>query len=195
MNNYELDNSWITKFKEEEEKYNDFYKEKPTSVKLYFMYTNRENFIEFIKTETILLNNEAKIEKNYLISIIKKNQICHNIKYKLLSLLKFNINIEPLEVLNINTSQNNYLTIERYLHDIHFEDTVCIFQDINSLFFIFYEPNSQRQNMQMHNSQMQNSQRQNSQMQNSQMHNSQMHNTTKKIYLKTNKRKTIRKRS
>ena len=189
MNNYELDNSWITKFKEEEENYNDFYKEKPTSVKLYFMYVNRENLIEFIKTETILLNNEAKIEKNYLISIIKKNQICHNIKYKLLSLLKFNINIEPLEVLDINTSQNNYLTIEKYLHDIHFEDTVCIFQDINSLFFIFYEPNTSQYNTTQSNSQMQQSQ-----MHNSQMQNNQKHNTTKKIYLKTKKRKTIRKR-
>ena len=147
MNNidniHEIDNSWIDKFKEEESEYNNFYKERPTSIKLYFMYVNKENIIEFIKTENVLLNNNANLEKNYLISLIKKNQINHNIKYKLLSLLKFNIDIEPIEVLSMSTNEyqekTRYLSNERFLKDIHFNDTVCIFQDINSLFFIFTE--------------------------------------------------------
>ena len=38
----EIDNSWIEQFKEEDSEYNNFYKEKPTSVKLCFMYINKE---------------------------------------------------------------------------------------------------------------------------------------------------------
>lgn len=169
----ELDNSWVEKFKKEESEYNNFYKEKPTSIKLFFIYVNREKIIDLIKTETILLNNNANIEKNHLISLIKKNQSNHNIKYKLLSLLKFNIDIEPIDVLsfndiNYNDNKEKYLTSERYIQDIHFNDTVCIFQDINSLFLIFIESNSLCKN-------------------------TSSRTTTKKIYFNTNKRKTIRK--
>lgn len=174
---YEIDNSWITKFKEEESEYNNFYKEQPTSVKLYFMYVNKENIIDFIKTENILLNNNADLEKNHLIFLIKKNQINHNIKYKLLSLLKFNIDIEPIEVLSMNTTHyqdpTKYLSNERFLQDIHFNDTVCIFQDINSLFFIFKEQSQENFKSKESSSQ----------------------STTKKIFFNTNKRKTLKKRT
>ncbi len=170
----ELDNSWIEQFKEEDSEYNNFYKEKPTSVKLYFMYINKEKEVEFIKKETILLNNNSDIEKNDLISLIKKNETNHNIKYKLLSLLKFNIDIEPLDVLSMNNvnfhkqEQTKYLTNERFLQDIHFNDTVCIFQDINSLFFFYkFQPPTTPS----------------------------PHSTTKKIYFNTKHRKTIKKRT
>ena len=81
----ELDNSWIEQFKEEDSEYNNFYKEKPTSVKLCFMYINKEKEVEFIKKETILLNNNSDIEKNDLISLIKKMKpiITSNINYYL----------------------------------------------------------------------------------------------------------------
>lgn len=174
-----LDESWIYNFKNEESEYNDFYKEKPTSVKLYFMYINREKIIDIIKTEHFLLNDKAKIEKEDLISIIKKYQVCYNTKYKLLSLLKFNIDLEPNDVisntfmtLSDTTTQTDikYMTTEHYIEDIHFKDTVCIFHDINSLIFIFYERN--HYNTINHNPT----------------------NTTKKVVFNTNRRKTVKKR-
>jgi hypothetical protein len=138
-----LDDSWITQFKTEENEYNNFYKETPVSVKLYFMYVNKENIIEIVKTEHYLLNTEGKIKKENVVSIIKKQG---NTKYKLLSILKFNIDIEPEDVISntcgdLNTHDNTYLSVEQYIQDIHFKDTVCIFHDINSLFFIFVERN------------------------------------------------------
>jgi hypothetical protein len=171
-----LDESWIYNFKNEESEYNDFYKEKPTSVKLYFMYINREKIIDIIKTEQFLLNDKAKIEKEHLISIIKKYQVCYNTKYKLLSLLKFNIDLEPNDVISntfitlTDTKQpdSKYMTTEHYIEDIHFKDTVCIFHDINSLFFIYYERNDNI--------------------------NHKPTNTTKKIVFNTNYRKTVKKR-
>lgn len=136
-----LDDSWITKFKTEENEYNNFYKETPVSVKLYFMYANKDKIIEIVKTEQYLLTTEGKIKKENLVSIIKKYG---NPKYKLLSILKFNIDIEPEDVVSNTYGEQGsrdipYLSVENYIQDIHFKDTVCIFHDINSLFFIFTE--------------------------------------------------------
>ena len=45
----ELDVKWLREFKEQEKDYNMFYKDKPTSVKLYFLYVNHYNVVEFFK--------------------------------------------------------------------------------------------------------------------------------------------------
>lgn len=166
-----LDESWVLQFKKEENDYNDFYMEMPTSIKLYFMYVNNENSIEIVKTEQFLLDDQGKITKEQLISIIKNQQIFYNTNYKLLSLLKFNINIHPLDVVSNTYSlsdDKNYLSVEHYIQDIQFQDTVCILHDLNSLFFIFMERNE---------------------------NNKTSKNQTKKITINTNFRKTNKKRA
>ena len=49
---YEIDNKWLKEIKDNEKDYNDFYKEKPTSIKIYHLYVSRENQVVFSKTET-----------------------------------------------------------------------------------------------------------------------------------------------
>ena len=138
----DLDNSWIKEFKETELNYNQFYKEQPTSVKFFYIYINSSNDIESIKTENYALTN-AIISKNNLIYKIKTQQQIGEKKYKLISLLKFNITIEPKDIVQfINTPTTNneeYLTHEKNLNDIKFQDTIRILQDINALYFILHE--------------------------------------------------------
>ena len=143
---YEIDNKWLKEIKDNEKDYNDFYKEKPTSIKIYHLYVNRENQVDFSKTETYLLNTtngkNATLHKDTLISIIKKNSSSNNIQYKLLSLLKFNLDIDPEDVISLAIHKKDgseYLSSESVLRDIVFNDTVCIFQDINSLFMVYHE--------------------------------------------------------
>jgi hypothetical protein len=60
----------------------------------------------------------------------------------LLSLLKFNLDIDPEDVISLAIHKmdgSEYLSSESVLRDIVFNDTVCIFQDINSLFLVYYE--------------------------------------------------------
>lgn len=146
MQEYEIDNKWLREIKDNEKDYNDFYKEKPTSIKIYHLYVSRDNQVHFSKTETYLLNitdgKHATLHKDTLISIIKKNSSCNNIQYKLLSLLKFNLDIDPEDVISLAIHKKDgseYLSSESVLRDIVFNDTVCIFQDINSLFMVYYE--------------------------------------------------------
>ena len=138
----ELDNSWVDDFKEKEEDYDDFYKEKPTSIKLFFLYINDSNNIESLKEESYLLDEKATLQKFNLMHIIKNKKKLSDKHYRLISLMKFNITIEPEDISNILELDNDYgsefLTSEKNIEDIKFEDTICILQDINALYFIFY---------------------------------------------------------
>ena len=143
---YEINNKWLKEIKDTEKDYNDFYKEKPTSIKIYYLYVNKDNEVNFCKTETHLLHTtnvkNATLNKDTLIAIIKKNSFSNNINYKLLSLLKFNLDIDPEDVISLSIHKmdgSEYLSSESVLRDIVFNDTVCIFQDINSLFLVYYE--------------------------------------------------------
>jgi len=138
----ELDNSWVDEFKEKEEDYDDFYKEKPTSIKLFFLYVNESNKIDFFKEESYLLDDKATLPKLNLMHIIKNKKNLSDKHYRLISLMKFNITIEPQDISHMLELENEYgsvfLTSEKNIEDIKFEDTICILQDINALYFIFY---------------------------------------------------------
>ena len=173
-----IDESWVNEFKEEEEEYNDFYKEKVDNITLFFLYVNKEKELESISKEPYLLEDEnGLITKDQLVTIIKKRQEKHlndtinnnnnnnnnsntnnhlknNIKkYKLISLYRYNPCLDSEDVnsfierndynkLNENENENeneNFFFPEKYLNDIVFDDTITIFQDLNSLFFIYYE--------------------------------------------------------
>ena len=147
--NMNIDDKWLRDFKEQEKDYNDFYKEKPTSINLYFIYVNNQNVVEFFKNDKYLLNQEhiaksdnAILQKDVLLSIIKKNISLNGRNYKLISLLKFNLDVEPEDIINMTLDKQNgsdYLSSEKEIKDIVFYDTICIFQDINSLFFVYQD--------------------------------------------------------
>jgi hypothetical protein len=163
----ELDQTWIDNYKKEEELYTDFYKEAVTNIKLFLIYINSNNEVEKVANENVILPEKNTLKKDHLISLIKQNQtpnncndsndsnssnINNNNKYKLLSLLRFNIDIEPEEINNFieaneqDNALNRFLTQEKYINDIKYKDTINIFQDLNSLYIFFYKQPHQNQN-------------------------------------------------
>ena len=155
-----IDDKWLRDFKEQENEYNAFYKEKPTSIKLYFLYVNKYNVVEFFKNDTYLLNQEqasavqqasasvfrqemsAVLRKDVLLSIIKNNMCFNSCNYTLVSLLKFNLDVEPEDIINMTLDKQDgseYLSSEKEIKDIVFYDTISILQDINSLFFVYQD--------------------------------------------------------
>ena len=142
----ELDNEWVNEFKKKEELYNDFYKEKVEQIKLFFLYTSSTNVLETIKKDSIVLDKDGILRKDIIISLIKNHQCYNSIKYRLLSLVRFNIDIDPDEINKfvynddaIENDPSRFITSEKYLNDIKYSNTISIFQDLNSLYFIFYE--------------------------------------------------------
>ena len=128
--------------------YNIFYKEKLTSIKLYFIYVNTQDIVEYVKNDTYLFQSQQEeeeeeeekniLQKDVLLSIIKNNMVLNGRNYKLISLLKYNLDIVPEDIIRMKLG-DGYLSCENEIKNIEFYDTIGIFQDINSLFFVFQE--------------------------------------------------------
>ena len=137
----EIDESWTEEFREAEGPYDRFYKETARSVKLYFLYVDHKGDLAFVKSERVMLDGENVMKRDSLCGIIKNKEVCEGVTYKLRSLLRFNIDADPEDALEAleNAEPSDYAYDESYMQDVYFNDTICTFQDLNSLFFLYQE--------------------------------------------------------
>jgi hypothetical protein len=161
-----MDNKWIIDFEKNDKLYEDFYKDNLYFTKLHFIYINTTNCIEKIVEESFIMSIPNCITHEELIKILKKRKIDNNIKYSLLSILKYNItlDVEDINIFLKNTHQlnsYNFLSIIKKIDTIKFDKSINMFHDLNDLIFIFYENPKEI-----------------------------IHNLTKKIHIKTNKKNT-----
>ena len=168
-----LDDDWIDNFEKTDKLYKDFYKDDLYYANLRVIYINRENEIDKLKQESFLMSKPNHITREEILEILKKNSIDNNKRYSLLSILKYNILLEPDDISLYLKSGNGqeYLSIIKNIDSITFDKTINMFHDLNDLILIFYEKSEE-------------------------LKKSDVNNTTKKIYinsLKLNK-KTFKKR-
>jgi hypothetical protein len=142
----EVDSSWIDEFEKIDKEYKDYYTEDLTFIKFHCIYINKANEIEKITEEKNLLKTPGILSKEEIISLIKHNVVCNNVKYSLLSILKFNINIDPIYLKTFIKSKNsaaengdNFLQSIKNIDTIKFEKCISMFHDLNDLLIIFYE--------------------------------------------------------
>lgn len=170
---YNLDDEWINNFENTDKLYQDFYKDDLYYVNLKLIYVNRNDDIDKIKHETFLMSKPNFISREEILYILKNNSIDFGKRYTLLSILKYNICLEPDEIKNYlsnNIDTNNYLTIIKHIDEIKFEKSINMFHDLNDLILIFYEKSNELRTINLNN-------------------------LTKKIYFNTfNNKKTIKKR-
>ena len=132
-----LDTSWIQQFEAEEYNYNDFYKEPITSILFYVLYIKDKELIHVDSNRCILENGNLNRER--LVSLIKQYET-REIKYKLTGLLRYNIDLNPEEIRDFINEENvsdRFMTAEKYLNTIHYNDSIHMFQDLNALYFIY----------------------------------------------------------
>uniref|UniRef100_A0A6C0DTU6 Uncharacterized protein n=1 Tax=viral metagenome TaxID=1070528 RepID=A0A6C0DTU6_9ZZZZ len=149
-----LDDSWIQDFDKVDKPYQDFYKENVYYVNINIFYVNKENEIDKITNEIFLMKNHNVISREEIIDIIKRNSCYNKNLYSLLSILKYNITVNPEEVtyfLDIKDYDfidryRQFLTILQHIDTIVFEPTISMFQDLNNLIIIFYEKNEKYKN-------------------------------------------------
>lgn len=166
-----LDDDWINKFENTDKLYQEFYKDDLYYVNLRAIYVNRENEIDKIRNESFLMSKPNQITQEEIIQILKKNSIDNDKRYTLLSILKYNINLEPDNVKEYLLEKINpdYLFCIKNIDVVNFDKTINMFQDLNDLIVIYYEKSFVKSNA---------------------------NNSTKKVYIRslnTNK-KTIRNR-
>jgi len=150
MNNLkkeELDNSWIKEFEKTDKLYRDFYLDDIYFINLHFIYINKNNDIEKIKEEIFLMKHPNIISREEIIGLLKKNSYDENKRrYMILSLLKFNITLEPEDIKsfieksdNIDEGNSSFLVPIKHIDTIVFRKTINMFHDLNTLYFVFLE--------------------------------------------------------
>jgi hypothetical protein len=136
----ELDDSWLNEIENEDKLYTSFYTEENEIVKLVYIYINRDNKIYYIKKDDIILDNKL-IDKTKLIFLLKKNKIYNSKDHKLISILQYNIDLEPEDLSSYlkNSEKYNFLSVKSTLSEIKWDDSIHFFKNLNSLHIIFYE--------------------------------------------------------
>ena len=139
----DLDLSWIQDFENLDKEYKNYYTEDMSFIKINSIYVNNNNSIDKIKEDKIILKTPGILQKEDLLRIIKNNTFSNQIKYRLLSILKFNINIEPENLKTFMRSKNttigsSFLQSIKNIDSIKFEKSISIFHDINEIIIIFH---------------------------------------------------------
>ena len=137
--NEEFDDDWINKYEDEEEKYKVFYPEEVKYLKVNCLYINKKNELEKITEKEIHLNKGNKIEKEELVKLIRENEKMDKTKYKLISILLYNFNLENNELKNFLRGNQDFKLLNnlRNIDDYSFEPSLSYFHKINNIFIVF----------------------------------------------------------
>jgi len=137
-----LNDDWLKDTEQTNELYKDYYKDDVYYVNTFFIYVNKDNEIEKIKSDHYFLQEKNNLLRNDIIELLKHNITNNNIRYNLLSILKYNIDLDTDDIKHFLTStneDNNFLLSIKYISDICFEPTIHMFQDLNDIIFILKE--------------------------------------------------------
>ena len=120
----DLDLSWIKEFEKLDNEYKMYYTEDISFIRIHTIYINK------IREEKLLLKTHGTLDKEELLTIIKHNSFSNEIKYSLLSILKFNINIEPIFLNTFLRNKNPaigapFLQSIKHIDTIKFEKSKC----------------------------------------------------------------------
>ena len=152
-----LDTSWIDDYEDIEKKYEMFYKENIASINVIMIYVNDKLEIEKISQRDLDLNTYNVVSKDEILELINTNSSVGDIKYSLLSLLTYNINLAHSDLKqflesDLETSNNGeFLHSLTSLQDIKLSPSIQLFQDINSLVVVYYEKTNKSSNKTKHN--------------------------------------------
>jgi hypothetical protein len=112
------------------------------NIKTYITYINTDNEIEIINQKKIYLNNDDNIVKrNQLIEVIKNSQKKHNVKYKLISIMVYNIHVTPESLPNYIENPNDFIslyTLNR-IESFELQPTLRLLKKYNGIYFFFFE--------------------------------------------------------
>ena len=140
MEEVSLNTAWINDFEYNDIDYEQFYKSKPEQIKLIMLYVDRTNTIIHIKKQNSNIVNNI-LERKKLIRLIKENMKYNYNNYRPISIMQYNINLDPENVKHFlqNPETYNFLTPKKSIENLHWDDTIKLFEDMNTLYIIFYE--------------------------------------------------------
>jgi hypothetical protein len=112
------------------------------NIKTYITYINTDNEIESITQKKIYITNEDNIvTRKQLLEVIKNNQRKNNTKYKLISIMVYNIHVTPESLPNYIENPNDFIslfTLNR-IESFELKPTLRLLKKYNGIYFFFFE--------------------------------------------------------
>jgi hypothetical protein len=112
------------------------------NIKTYITYINTDNEIEIINQKKIYLNNDDNIvTRHQLIDVIKNSQKKNKLKYKLISIMVYNIHVTPESLPNYIENPNDFIslyTLNR-IESFELKPTLRLLKKYNGIYFFFFE--------------------------------------------------------
>jgi Mg2+/Co2+ transporter CorB len=92
----------------------------------------------------LFLQKSNNISREEIIGILKRNNTKDEKTFTIMTMLKYNFDLEPTDVRNFLLNSNNsegddYLSVVKDVDEIVWNRTISMFQDLNNLIIIFYE--------------------------------------------------------
>jgi hypothetical protein len=152
--NKDLDISWIKEHERLSAIHQNYLREPMESINLYFIYINRNLYIEkIIHDKQPLCLSEDKsysyLSKEILLQIIQSRKIKTPFsKYKLTDVLSYLVNLEPDHIQYYSKNENfeehnaSFLKVLNVINDIQIDPSIFIFHEMNSIYFLFQEVES-----------------------------------------------------
>ena len=135
-----IDSSWLDNFNRLYYLSNIPEKEIMNEIGIYFIYINKNSYIEKILFEKQVLEKENEfsfISKESILKIIQSKKISTpNSKYKLIDILSYIIDISHEKIENL---ENISLKVLPIFNDIQINKSIFVFHNINTIYFIFKE--------------------------------------------------------
>lgn len=149
MEEIDLDTSWI----EEEEKIQNIQytceREQCKGIHIYCIYVNKENIVNKIDHEKYPLEPQSKcslLPKENVLRIIQSKKIyTPTSKYKFEDIILYNVDLDAENIQSYENAEptiynsNEFFKVLPFVGDIVVPNTVFIFHELNTLFFIFKE--------------------------------------------------------
>ena len=112
------------------------------NIKTYITYINTDNEIETINQSKLYLNNnDNMVMRNQLIEIIKNSQKKRNVKYKLISIMVYNIHVTPESLPEYIETPDKFIslyTLNR-IDSFELKPTLRLLKKYNGIYFFFFE--------------------------------------------------------
>ena len=147
----DIDSSWLEEFENLDKEYKDYYTEELAAIKIHCIYINKNNELEHVIEDKIILKTPGLLSKEEIISIIKHGSVCNQMKYSLLYILKYNINLDPIYLKTFLRNKaplkdigSSFLQSVKNIDTIKFDKCISMFHDLNDLFIIFYDKNKDK---------------------------------------------------
>jgi len=145
-----MDTTWIHEYDSLQSISTTPLRELMTSIGAYFVYINPNDYIENILFETIDLEFDIDLDSKFsiitkeaVLKIIQSKKKVLDLKYKLVDILSFVVDVEPENIQSFNKTDfddsKTFLKNVHIFNDIHIDKSIFVFHNINSLFFFFKE--------------------------------------------------------